>query len=307
MEEHMYRFNKLLVAVNFNSTDHSVLAYTSHIARLANSAKVYFVHVAENFEIPDEIRMQYPSLIEPLDEYALKRMKELTEKFFSDHKEIDLNFEVSEGEQVSNLLRMIKIKGIDLVLVGKASTPGNDNFLGEKLARKAPCSVMIIPDGTQPIYSSITLACDFSTNSLDAMDVARAFGSSAGLDSFTCLHVYDIPTGYYKTGKTYEEFSEVLKKNAKQQFTKMLKRVDMKDVKPKLELIRDRRPARAIEQYVKNAGVNLLMVGARGRANGAGILLGSITEQLIRMIDIPILAVKKKGTGLDILEAILSR
>jgi nucleotide-binding universal stress UspA family protein len=303
----MYRFNKLMLAVDFSSADHSVLAYASHIARLANSAKVYFMHVAENFDIPDEIRVQYPSLIEPLDEYALKRMKELTEQFFFDHKKIDLTFEVSEGEQVSNLLRMIKIKDIDLVLVGKSGAAGNDDSLGEKLARKAPCSVLIIPDGTEPSYDSISLACDFSSNSLDAMDIARAFTTSAGLNSFTCLHVYDIPTGYYKTGKTYEEFSEVMKNNAKKQFSNMMNQLDMKGVHPELELIRDKRPARALEEFVKNSGVNLLVVGARGRANGAGILLGSITEQLIRNVSIPVLAVKKKGTGLDILEALFKR
>ena len=169
----MYRFNKLMVAMDFSASDHSVLAYASHIARLADSAKVYFVHVAENFELPDEIRVQYPSLIEPLDEYALKRMKELTALFFSDHENIDLIFEVGEGEQVSNLLHLIKIKDIDLVLVAKPASNLNDNSLGEKLARKTPCSVLIVPDATKPIYSSITLACDFSSNSLDAMDVAR--------------------------------------------------------------------------------------------------------------------------------------
>jgi len=299
----MYRFNKLLVALDFSSSDNSVLAYASHIARLADSGKVYFVHVTQNFEISQEIRNQYPALNEPLDEYALNRMNNLTEKFFAGNDKADLHFEVSEGDQISNILRMIKIKDIDLVLVGKTG----DYVLGEKLARKAPCSVLSVPDGIQPFYKNIAVGCDFSANCLDAMDVARAFTISAKLKSFSCLHVYDVPSGYYKTGKTYEDFAEIIKNNATHQFIAMLKQLDMQNINPDLELILDKKPAQAIDQFVQKSGSDLLIVGARGRDKGAGILLGSITEQLIRAANIPVLAVKKKGTGLDILEAILSR
>ena len=298
----MYRFNKLLVAVDFSSTDHAVLAYASHISRLAGSSRIYFAHVAENFELPEKIREKYPALAEPLDEFALKRMKELTEQFFTDQDRLDLVYEVSEGEQISNLLRLIKIKDIDLVLVGKSG----DDALGEKLARKAPCSVLIIPDGTQPFYHQVTVAADFSNHSLDALDVARAFSSSAGLKSFNTLHVYDVPSGYYKTGKTFEQFAEIMKNNATQQFVAMMKQLDMKDINPDLELVLDKKPTRAIEQYADISGTDLLILAARGREKGAGILLGSVTEQVIRQAKIPVLAVKKKGAGMDIVDAILN-
>ena len=54
-------------------------------------------------------------------------------------------------------------------------------------------------------------------------------------------------------------------------------------------------------------GAHLIVVGARGRSGDiAAILLGSITEGLIRKLDRPLLAVKEKGEGLNILEAITS-
>jgi nucleotide-binding universal stress UspA family protein len=300
----MYRFNKLMIAVNFNSTDHSLLAYTSHVARLANAAKIYFVHIAENLEIPSEIREQYPSLIEPMDEFAVRRMKELAEQFFINHKNTDLSFEVIEGEQVSSLLRLAKIKDIDLLLVGQGL---DNNSLGEKLARKAPCSVLVIPDDTRPVFENITVACDFSAHSLDAMDVGRAFASSAGLKLIHCLHVYDIPTGYYKTGKSYEQFSEIMKGHAMRQYEEMIANLNMNGVSSDLKLISSSKPTQAIEQFINHSGSDLLIVGARGRANVAGVLLGSVTERLIQTVKIPLLAVKKKGAGLDILNAILNR
>jgi len=87
----------------------------------------------------------------------------------------------------------------------------------------------------------------------------------------------------------------------------MINKLKMEGVKADLKLALNAKPARAIDQFIKDSGSDLLVVGARGRANGAGILLGSVTEKLIRTVSIPILAVKKKGAGLDILNAILNR
>jgi nucleotide-binding universal stress UspA family protein len=48
----------------------------------------------------------------------------------------------------------------------------------------------------------------------------------------------------------------------------------------------------------------LVAVGARGRTAAAALLLGSVTEQLIRSTEIPLIAVKKKGTGMGLLDAL---
>jgi nucleotide-binding universal stress UspA family protein len=306
MEGKMYRFNKLLIAVDFASTDHSLLEYAANIARKSNASQVNIIHTTENFEIPEEIKKKYPSIVEPLDEYARKRMTELAEQFFTAKANINIHVEVVEGEPVNSLLQYIKLNDIDLVFVGKTGSGVEQDTLGEKLARKAPCSVMIIPDGTHKLYKNIAAACDFSNHSIDALDVTHAFTESAGLKTFTCLHVYDVPTGYYKTGKSYEQFAEIMENNATHQFIAMMKLLDMKDVNPDLELVLNKKPARAIAEYVQKSGIDLLVMGARGRARGADILLGSITEQIIQSVNIPVLAVKKKGAGMDLLDVILN-
>ena len=49
----------------------------------------------------------------------------------------------------------------------------------------------------------------------------------------------------------------------------------------------------------------LVVIGARGRSAAAGVLLGSVAEHLIHTTTLPLLAVKKKGTGRSILDALL--
>ncbi len=48
-----------------------------------------------------------------------------------------------------------------------------------------------------------------------------------------------------------------------------------------------------------------LVIGARGRSGAAGVLLGTVTEQLMRKSPSPVLAVKKKGECLGVLRALL--
>lgn len=50
----------------------------------------------------------------------------------------------------------------------------------------------------------------------------------------------------------------------------------------------------------------MIVIGAKGRSLAALVLLGSVTEKLIETTHVPILAVKKKGSGMGFLEALLA-
>ena len=90
----------------------------------------------------------------------------------------------------------------------------NSGTLSTKLARKLPCSILFVPEGANPWYKKILVPIDFSENSKDAMDVAVAFGVANAMKEISCLHIYSVPNGYYKTGKSFEEFAEIMKGNA---------------------------------------------------------------------------------------------
>ena len=61
----------------------------------------------------------------------------------------------------------------------------------------------------------------------------------------------------------------------------------------------------AIREAVDEQEADLLVLGSRGRTNSAAVLLGSVTEKMIRTTDVPIVAVKKKGANLSFLDALL--
>jgi len=275
------------------------------VSQLAKSEKVYFVHVASSFDIPEDLTREYPDLIQPIDETAERTMRELVGKYFDGNPEAQIEYEVEEGSPLIELLRRAKQLQIDLIIMRKRRKPTASGTLLERIARKAPCSVLFVPEGCQARFTNILVPIDFSDSSANAMDVALAFASSSGIKKIYCVHIYEVPIGYYKTGKSYEHFAKIIKGHAEKQYRDFMDKIDLKGVSviPIFELAKQER--KGIEATAKEHQADLLIMGARGRKAGAGVLLGSVTEDLIRTSNIPLLAVKKKGTGMSILDALL--
>jgi nucleotide-binding universal stress UspA family protein len=301
----MYRYKRLLVGVSFASQDGSSIRYAALISQLAKSEQITFVHVASKVDIPEELREEYPDLFPSMDEYSKGEMEALVKKFFDGHPGAQLEYEVAEGSPLIELLRRAKDKEIDLIVMRKRHKPTASGTLFEKLARKAPCSLLFVPEGTEPRFTNILVPTDFSENSLDAIEMAVAFASASGMREVHCLHVYAVPAGYYKTGKSYEQFAEIMRGHAEKSYGEFIKKVDLKGITATPIFKLEKKEYKGIEEVIEEHDIDLIILGARGRKAGAGVLLGSVTEHLIKTTAIPLLAVKKKGTGMSLLEALL--
>jgi nucleotide-binding universal stress UspA family protein len=97
-----------------------------------------------------------------------------------------------------------------------------------------------------------------------------------------------------------------MKGHAEKKHEEFIKKIDLKGISavPKFRL--DDKVFTGIwEEMLEKREVHLLIMGARGRKAGVGVLLGSVTEHLIKTTTVPLLAVKEKGTGMSLLDAIL--
>ncbi len=313
----MYRYKNLLVPLSLADKGELSIRYAGLISQLANSERVTFVHVISSLDdIPKELKSEFPNILHSSGELAKKRMEELVSKYFpADHKST-IEYKILEGSPLIELLRMTKETDTDLVIMVRRFEPTESGVLPQKVIRRVPCSVLLLPEGAKVSFSNILVPTDFSENSIDAMDVAVAFASANKIDEIHCLHAYNVPIGYYKTGKSFEQFAEIMKGHAEKNYNSFLQTEvcqtgsvclikDLKGIKVTPIFMLEKKPAKAIETVIKDHNIDLLVIGARGRHAGAGILLGSVTEHQIRTTTVPILAVKKKGTGMNLLDAIL--
>jgi nucleotide-binding universal stress UspA family protein len=235
-------------------------------------------------------------------------MQELVNQYFNGLQTTRVTFKACEGSVLGELIFLTKKEDIDLLIVGQYKDGnGSPDTLPEKLARKAFCSVLIAPETATAKIDKVLVAVDFSDHSLNALDVGSAFAKAAQLDHMHILNTYRVPKGYYKTGKTYEEFADIMLENSKGKLNRLLPRVDLKSVGIRPFFRKHDNVVRGINQFSDEIKADLVVVGARGRSGDiAAILLGSVTEGLVRNLNRPLLAVKEKGAGLNILEALSS-
>ena len=294
--------------MNLDERDRYLIKYSGFISRMAKSKEILFVYVYDSFDIPEEIRKIYPQLNAPPEAMIKKQMEEIVDKHFNGHEDTVVTFKAMEGPRLGMLVSCTKDYDIDLLIVGHQPNHSTAaDWLPEKLARKAFCSVLIIPDNTSVYFNKILVAVDFSDYSLNALDVGSAFAKAANLDNIYILNNYQVPAGHNKTGKTYEEFAKIMLGYVKSKLRLALSKVDLKSVGIRPFFRNDKNVVSSIREFSESLGAVLIVVGARGRSsNIAAILLGSITEGLIRTTQKPLLAVKEKGQGLNILDALTS-
>lgn len=300
----MYRYKNLLIGMNLTDQDIPVVQYAGKISHMANSKNAHFLHVALNQDIPDNIKNEFPEIVKKIPASAKGKQEETVRAHFNGNTETQTSLDIIEGKRLYAMLHAVRDKDIDLVIIGRKGEKYTRN-LSERLVRKAPCSVLIVPEKSETKISKILVATDFSEHSVNAMDVAVAFASAAGNAEIICLHIYDVPIGYYETGKSWHEFAEIMKQNAEKEYARFIEGVETKGVPVRPVFKQAKKPVDAIKEVVEEEKVDLVSIGSRGRSASAAILLGSITERLIWECKVPIIAVKNKGDGMHFIEALL--
>ncbi|MCB9058646.1 MAG: universal stress protein [Calditrichae bacterium] len=302
----MYRFKRILVNLNMNEHDTGLIQKAYKIAEMANSEKLYFQYVEEKLDVPAELVKEYPQLIESVADFARDKIKDTIQIVNSSLLNPEPLVLVNEGSALDEILKQVRINGIDLVISGVSSHLPESRELATKLARKAPCSVLVVPQGVELDFSNPGVALDFSEHSKDAYDQGLAFAKAGKAVKMEMIHVYEIPTGFHKTGRSYVEFAEIMKNNAKKNFQQLASDFETGNLEIIENYLIESKTAEAIRKHVNENKISFLAVGAKGRSAGAALMLGSVSEKLIESLNIPVLAVKKKGSGLNILNVIFN-
>jgi nucleotide-binding universal stress UspA family protein len=302
----MYHFKRVLVGLDLTEMDEVLLKYAAQLVKFLQLEKIYFIHVAKTLELPVDIKERFPDLLAPADEVIEHRVREEVKEFFGDHPACEVKIEVKEGNPMDRILRWTDIKHIDLMVMGRKRELTGSGVLPGKLSKVAHCSVLFVPEDSPMNISKILVPVDFSGQSYKALQSGLMLGAQTGAEILV-QNSYQVPTGYHKTGKSFDEFAEIMKKNAEKDFDNFLK---LHEVSHKLSCVftldKHDNPAAAAYQVAHDMKCNLIIVGSRGRTELASILLGSMAEKMSRYdSEIPLLIVKNKKENMGFLEAIL--
>lgn len=299
-----------MIGLDMTQTDEQLIAYTAFLAKHVKPEKLYFVHSPENLEVSEAVRQELYKTDQPLDEYFKTQMQEKVDKHFGERTaELEITCEVTEGSPLPALLHWSKVKAIDLILVGKKETLEGSGVIPKRLARRSACSILFVPE-TFPIrLREIIVGVDFSENS------ERAFGQALDLaeqvDGCGVLvhNVYEVPQGYHASGKSFEEFAQVMKGHAEKYYEKFIAKVDRRGVRvrPAFTLSQEKRPAQTFCRSSVEHKADMMLITSRGRTRFAALLLGSFAESMVMEdVRVPMLILKDKNKNMGVLDALLN-
>ncbi len=305
----MYLIKKLIVCLDQTPLDQTLIEHAAFIAKINQTKKIYFTSVIKNLTIPKEVLEEFPNLIENMITERKETMQKLVEAHFPEIKGLSISYIVKEGTLSKKIIKLADEKSVDMIIIGrKVNLPGT-GVASQRLARRASCSLLIVPEGSKPKISKLLVPSDFSDYSKDALEEAILIAENhGGKVEIVCQNVFHVPSGYHFTGKTFEEFSEIMKMHAEINFKKFIRKIDTKGIKvtPVYTKDDDDDPVQEIVATAMEIGADGIVIGAKGRTAATALFIGSIAERLIQYNDqLPLLVTRPKGKNAGILDYIL--
>jgi len=301
----MYQFKRILVALDQSNNDKILFRFVSHICSRIKIDKIYFVHVTKTLEWPPEIIEKYPDCLAPMDENIQHMIKEQMSQYLTKDLIPDSEILVMDGNPEEILLKEVNIKEIDLLVMGKKSLKDGSGRLAKKMANLAQCSIALISKSFSKALGSefqMMVSVDFNESSLNATKMAEII-RNANDAKIVIHHVYRVPSGYHYSGKSFEEFAKIMKKNAEEKMDKLLKEAKIDSSNSKLIYTLDKKDntVKKISKTAEKEKVHLIVIGSKGRTPAASIFIGSTAEKIISSVDKNVLIVKDKKGNLDLL------
>ncbi len=305
----MKHYLRWMVGLDFSAMDQTVISYTSYLANIFHPEKIYFIHVADDMEIPQELKDAFPEFRQPRDEVLKAEMQAQVSEALSPSEGLQLDFKVVEGSPQTEFLRWAKIKDADLLILGRKKEIDGGGLIPTQIARKALSSVLFVPEAPRHQLKNIWVSTDFSPHSAQALFQAMSMAQEASQETNVYVqHVYEVPSGYYKTGKTEEKFAQIMLGFAEKRYQQFLESIPGSHYSCKPVFSYDpykTSPAKLILEKARARESDLIVLGARGRNIVTALLLGSVAEKLIRLnSDIPMLLIKRSDKVMEFTDLI---
>jgi universal stress protein A len=140
----------------------------------------------------------------------------------------------------------------------------------------------------------ILVATDFGEPAYAAFvygrELARAMGAT--------LHIAHVFEGVADRGigvAYFENPADVqreIEESARRRIEALLTDEDRRELAARPVLLESNDPAAAIVDHATNAGVDLVVMGTRGRTGVSHLLMGSVAEKVVRLAPCPVLTVR---------------
>jgi nucleotide-binding universal stress UspA family protein len=272
----MKLLEKILIATDFSSSCDNVVDHAIRLAKTFQS-KIIPIHV-----LPDDIRNEKALLL--LNQAAEKELGAINARINKEGIDTDIPI-VEYGNHYEKIILAADRINANLILIGAGEKVQNDVFqLGttaEKIIRKSDKPVWVVKNDSPLTIKKILCPVDFSSESkralINAIIVARRFNAELVIFS-----VYElIYADALRLKIDWDAELEYVRMEHLKEFDSFLSKFNLADLNWKKE-IHSGLPADEILKAISDKNIDLLIMGTTGKSGLTRILMGSVTEKVIR-------------------------
>jgi nucleotide-binding universal stress UspA family protein len=274
----MKLIEKILVAIDFLPSCENVVGNAIGLAK-AFQSEITLIHV-----LPDEVGNQKARAL--LETFSKDQMAQTRARIEQEGIQVDEPI-LKWGALADIIVHTADELKANLILIGAGEKKdGRKGYLGsnaERIIREADQPVWVVKPGQPLEVKTILCPVEFSSHSKralkDAIVMARRFKAE-----LIVLNVFN-PLTHSSLGLIYnweDENTRIAEEHIKE-FDDFLKGFNLKDLSWRKELKRGK-PDEEILKTVQEQNINLLVMGTAGRSGLSKVLIGSVTERVIREV-----------------------
>jgi nucleotide-binding universal stress UspA family protein len=284
-------FARIAVSLALDASDDTLLAYTRFLKdRSAGAARFRLLHALPPADVAALHAGPWVSMDDAVATLTAAAGRHLGEGPHADHK-------VVNGAAIDRVLEAAASWGADLIVVGHRKSARGRRSFSRRLAMKATCSVLMVPEGSVPSVDRIVVGIDLSGPSAHALSVASETAAALGLPRITALHAA-MPGVLPLESPGRQDIAKAI--------DRFLAPLDRHGVAVDVQIEESGAAASALIHTAARPG-DLIVVGTRGRSEAASTLLGSESEHVLSSATCPVLVTKDRGARIGLLSALLDR
>lgn len=252
-------------------------------------AELTLVHVVDDDQPASLVEMERREA----SKYLSEQIEALTEL-----RDIRCGFVVATGEAFDGILRTATSSAADLIVLGSHRKQLlRDIFIGttiERVVRTGPYPVLMVNKEVEHPYGHVLATVDMSEPSAHAIKIAKAVGLIDDVYA-TIVHAFIAPARgkLFVANATSEQIDEYVaaeRLRASEELFGFLAAHELRGQRWS-HRIEEGGAFEVISRVVTETMPDLVIIGTHGRSGVAKVLLGSVAEEVLRSLDVDILAV----------------
>ena len=272
----MKLLEKILMPVDVNDINEEQISAAVKIAKEFNSEVVIM------YVLPDS--NLHPDVENLLKKYISETLNKVVQTLKNENVACSSPI-TKKGNPISSILEVASDQKVNLVLVSSGISKENDNFkLGttaEKIVQLSDIPVWVVKSGQEFNINRIMCPVDFSDPSKRALRNAILLSKTFN----ATLDILGVFEPFFTASPRINFDQKAENEKLKQQFEKkmqaFLNDFSLKAVNHKVEIAVGV-PHDRILKAIQKGNIDMLVIGTNGRSGFSRMLLGSVTEKVIR-------------------------